>query len=403
MSRKNGSIAKSNWTEDGPSVAVLPLRNIGNDPSNFALVDGISDDLARSLSKFRNLIVIASQSSFQFRGSDLSVSNIGKLLGAEYIVQGSLRRQQRRLRLVVELADANTESCLWSERYDGDVESVFAIQEEITAKAVYALSIQMDIAERARMRRQPPTVFRAYELVLQGRQFVSYCEPERNAIARRLYEAALDVDPCYARAYAAISRSHNLDWRYSWSDVPDRSLEQALKLARQAIVLDPHDARGHAELGFVQLYLREHDASIAAYERAIQLNPNDADILAEMADALKHSGRPEDALEIFGRAMRLNPFYPDEYLWDLAGVHFKLGDYEETIRTVYKMKNMTEGRRLLAASYAYLGRLEEARREAALIRQTHPNMSADYWRQRLPDREPEKAEHFIEGLRIAGL
>ena len=384
-------------------MAVLPLRNIGNDLSSFALVDGISDDLARSLSKFRNLIVIASQSSFQFRGSDVSVSTVGDLLGAEYIVQGSLRRAQRRLRLVVELAEATTESCVWSERYDGDVESIFEIQEEITAKAVYALSIQLDIAERARMRRRPPTVFRAYELVLQGRQFVSYYDPDRNAIARRLYEAALDIDPCYARAYAAISRSYHLDWRWSWSDVPDRSLEQALEMARQAIVLDPHDARGHAELGFVHLYLREHDASIAAYERAIQLNPNDADILAEMADALQHSGRPEEALELFNRAMRLNPFYPDDYLWSLAGAKFKLGDYEDTIRTVHKMKNMTEGRRLLAASYAYLGRLEEARREAALIRQTHPKMSADYWSQRLPDREPESAEHFIDGLRMAGL
>ena len=166
--------------------------------------------------------------------------------------------------------------------------------------------------------------------------------------------------------------------------------------------LDPADARGFGELGFVHLWRKEHDASISAYERALALNPNDADLMSDMADALVFSGRSEDAVALLRRAMQLNPFYPDDYLWNLAGAHYDLQDYEKAIDAVLKMNNRTEGRRVLAASYAQLGRMEEARREAAKHKQAHPGFSLDRWSRVVPDRIESSAQHFYEGLKKAG-
>jgi tetratricopeptide (TPR) repeat protein len=134
-------------------------------------------------------------------------------------------------------------------------------------------------------------------------------------------------------------------------------LDTALDYAQNAVRLDPTDARGFGELGFVHLWRKEHDASISAYKRGLSLNPNDADLMSELADALAFSGRSEEAVELLGRAMRLNPFYPDEYLWNLAGAYYNIKDYEKAIETALKMNNPTEGQRVLAASYAQLGRM----------------------------------------------
>jgi tetratricopeptide (TPR) repeat protein len=217
-----------------------------------------------------------------------------------------------------------------------------------------------------------------------------------------LYESALNTDGRYARANAALSRTLNLDWRYSWTDDPDGILDTALDYAQDAVQLDPTDARGFGELGFVHLYRKEHDTAINAYERALALNPNDADLMSDMADALAHAGHSEDSIELLKRAMRLNPFYPDQYLWHLGGAYYNLNRYDDVIQTVQKMHNPTEGRRLLAASYAQLGQMDEAHEQAAKHFEAHPNFSLARWSKVLPDKLEEDVHHFVEGLRKAG-
>ena len=174
-------------------------------------------------------------------------------------------------------------------------------------------------------------------------------------------------------------------------------------MARNAIAIDRRDARGYAELGFVNLYRKRHTASIDAYQRSLALNPNDADVMADMADALTHAGRSEEAITQFEKAMRLNPFYPDQYLWDLGGTYFNLRRYEEAIETLDHMHNPAEGRRLLAASYAQLGHLEEAQQQAALVLEAHPDFSLQQWETIQPDKNPDDTAHFVEGLKKAGL
>jgi tetratricopeptide (TPR) repeat protein len=200
-----------------------------------------------------------------------------------------------------------------------------------------------------------------------------------------------------------MSRTFNLAWRYRWTPDPEGALDKAVDLANAAISYDSLDARGYGELGFACLYKKQHDSSLAAYERAIELNPNDADILAEMGDSFTYWGDANRAVQLLNRAMRLNPFYPDWYLWYLGEAYFHLGDYEETVGTLHKMRDQSEAQRLLASSYAHLGQMKEARYHAKQLLRIHPDFSIAHWRNVPPNKNLEELEVFIEGLRKAGL
>jgi tetratricopeptide (TPR) repeat protein len=171
----------------------------------------------------------------------------------------------------------------------------------------------------------------------------------------------------------------------------------------QAIDRDSLDARGYAELGYAFLYKKQHDTSLAAYKRAVELNPNDADLLAEMGDFYVYIAQPERGVELLKRAMQLNPYYPDWYLWYLGDCHFQLGNFKETIDTVSKMRDQSEAHRLMAASYALLDRMEEAKNHAQQLLIKHPRFSIKHWRHIPPVKDPKELGQFIEGLRKAGL
>jgi TolB-like protein/Flp pilus assembly protein TadD len=386
-----------------PSVAVLPLVNMSGDPQEDYFSDGITEDITTSLSKFHDLFVIARGSSFTFKHKSMDVNQVSRALGVRYLVQGSVRQAGKKVRIAVQLVDARSGRNLWADRFDRQLEDIFDLQDEITETIVSAMAVQIEVAERERMRTMRPADLEAYGLVLQGQQKLFHYTREDNSQARDMYMAALNVDARYARAFAAISRTYNFDWRYSWADSPQEALNKALDLARTAVSLDEHDARGYAELGFVNLYRKHHERSIEAYRRSIVLNPNDADVMVEMADALVHAGQSEEAIELMKKAMRLNPFYPDLYLWNLGGAYFNLRQYREAIDTLESMHNPAEGRRLLAASYAHLDRLDEAKFQAVKVLEAHPEFSLKHWEMIQPDKNPDDTAHFVEGLKKAGL
>ncbi len=386
-----------------PSVVVLPFENLSGDSTQDFFSDGVTEDITTNLSKFHGLFVIARSSAFVYKNNPMPVQQIAQDLGIRYILRGSVRRSDHKVRSDVQLVDAVEGHNLWAEQYDRQIDDIFAVQDEITKLTVAAAAVQIEAAERERMQRIKQPTVEAYGYVLQGQEKIFHYTKTENAQARELYEAALRHEPMYARAIAAISRTHNLDWRYSWTESPEASLDRALELAQAAVELDESDARGHAELGFVYLYRKEHHRSVEEYERALGLNPNDADLMSDMADAFAHSGRSEEAIELLQKAMRLNPFYPDQYLWHLAGAYYNLRRYEDAINAVLRMHNPTEGCRVLAASYAQLGRMKEARFHADKVLQAHPNFSLERWQAVLPDKNPEETAHFVEGLRKAGL
>ena len=243
----------------------------------------------------------------------------------------------------------------------------------------------------------------AYGLILRGQDLSFRFRPESNSHARRLFEEARLLDPRYGRSYAAISRTFNVEWRYNWTKDPDAALNEALNLAKLAVQYDDLDARGYSEMGLAHLYKKDHDEALAAYERALQLNPNDADLLAEMGDCLVYVRQAERAVALLERAARLNPYHPDYYLWYLGDAYFHLGEYEKTIQTLRRMRDNSEGHRLLAASHALLGQLDEAERHARAVMEVHPNFTVEQWRKVPPNKYPEDLEVFVEGLRKAGL
>ncbi len=391
-------------TVPGASIMVLPLQNLSGDPSDIHLCDGITSDIITSLSRFRDLLVIARHSAFFFRDAPAhDLREIGRQLGVRYAMTGGLQRAENHLRINVQLIATESGVILWSDRYKGELADIFAFQDDITGVIPSQLSMQIAAAERRRMQTLPPSDLRAYGLVLRGHDLSMEYRRDANLHARRLFEEAIEIDPGFGRSYAGMSRTYNFAWRYRWADSPEIALDKAVELAVEATKRDNIDARGHAELGFACLYKKQHEASLAAYERAIELNPNDADILAEMGDSLTSSDRADRAIELLKRAIRLNPLHPDFYLWNLGEAHFSLCNYEEAIRTLKKMHDQSEAHRLLAASHALLGQMAEARHHAAKILAVHPEFSLDHWRTVPPYKNPERIERLIAGLQIAGL
>jgi adenylate cyclase len=386
-----------------PTIAVLPFTNLDSSDRDDFFADGVTEDLITNLSRFHALAVISRSSTFVYKNREVPLQQVGDELSVNYVVTGSIRKSSNRLRLTVELSDCKTSVPVWRERYNREVNDIFDLQDEITDLISSAVAVQTQSADKTLGRIQVPALIETYSLVLQGQQKIFKYDREQNIQARQMYEAALKNESDYSRAMAALSRTHNLDWRYSWTDRPELALETAHELAQESVLIDPRDARGYGELGFVNLYRKDHDASLSAFETALNLNPNDTDIMSNMADALAHCGRSEEAITLLSRALLLNPFYPDQYLWYLGGAYFNLKKYEEAIKTLKRMNSPTEGRRLLAASYAYLGNQEQAKFQASKVLEAYPNFSLAHWENVQPDVNPEDTEHFVHGLKLAGL
>jgi adenylate cyclase len=385
-----------------PSIAVLALTDFSGDPRNDHLCEGFAEDIIANLSRFRNLMVIARHSAFLFKLSDNPVSVVRRELGIQYILSGSLRRSGNRLKISVELIDAPSESVLWSDRFQVGLEDLFDLQDEIVGAVAARLSAQIDIAERRQESYRPRNVH-AYGLVLRGQHMILKFTREANWHARRLFEEAAGIVPEYSGTFSALSRTHNLDWRYAWSAKPKESLELAVAFARHATELDRFDARGFSELGYARLYRRQHDEALADYAVALTLNPNDSDIVAEYADALTYVGQPERSIELMQKAMRLNPHFPDWYLWYLADAYDTMGRSEDVIATIQRMHNPSEGQRMLAANYAHLGMMKEAEAAAREVLRIHPSFRVSVWGERPPYKDQTILERFVEGLRKAGL
>jgi TolB-like protein/tetratricopeptide (TPR) repeat protein len=389
--------------ERSPSVVLLPLRNLSDDPRDAHLCDGFTSDIITNLSRFRELLVIARHSAFHFRDASVDLREVGRQLGVHYALTGGMQRSQSRLAISVQLVEISTGGIIWSDRYKGDLSDVFEFQEDITGVIAARCAGQVMAAERRRISSQPPSDLRAYGLVLRGQDLSIQFRKEAVLHARRLFEEAANVDPNYGRSYAGMSRTYNLAWRYRWTDSPEAALDRSVELAMDATRCDNLDARGHAELGVACLYKRQHDASLAAYERAIDLNPNDADILAEMGDSLTNSDNADRALAVLNRAMRLNPLYPDWYLWNMGEAYFNLQRYEEAIQSFKRMHDQSEAHRLLASSYGLLGQVSEARHHASQVLAVHPEFSLEHWRTVPPYKTTAQLERLVEGLQIAGL
>ena len=386
-----------------PSVAVLPFDNMGERRDAEYLSDGIAEDIITSLSRFEELFVIARNSSFVYKNKPTAAKEIAKELGVRYVVEGSVRVAGKHMRITAQLIDGISGHHLWAERYDRELEDMFEIQDKVTKVIVSTIASRLKLAEADRRGEMETHNIEAYGDLLHGREYLRKFTPADNAEARRYFESSLDHDAKYSPACAAMARSYNYDWQFSWGEDPGKALDHALTWARKAMALDRTSARAHAELGFNLLFNKQYDSAIRELRTATKLNPNDADIMAELSDALTYTGQMDEAVELLKSAMRLNPYYPDRYLWYLADAYYALRQYEEAVDTLEGMTNPAIGARLLAASHAQLGNMEQARMHAERVLRDQPGFSVEDWIKKQPEINPAENEHFAEGLTKAGL
>jgi adenylate cyclase len=389
-----------------PSIAVLPFTNMSDDPEQEYFSDGITEDLITDLSKISGLFVIARNSVFIYKGKAVKIAEVGRELGVRYILEGSVRKADNRVRITAQLVDTTTEGHLWAERYDRDLKDIFALQDEVAQKIVAALAVKLTEDEQKRLVRKYTDNMEAYDALLQGLEYKNHYTKEANLKARQMFERAIDLDPEFALAYALLGLTHAQEWSLGWSQDP-QSLEQAFELAQRAIALYDSLPLGHYVLGEVYLWRKQHEQAIAELEKAIALSPNDADGIAGLGDILNWAGRPEEAIGLVTEAMRLNPMYPAWYLWNLGHAYFLTGRYEEAIETLKRVLDRNPyflpPHAYLAASYSELGRQEEARAEAAEVMKLSPQTSAEAWRQRLPYKDQAALDRLFDGLRKAGV
>jgi TolB-like protein/class 3 adenylate cyclase/Tfp pilus assembly protein PilF len=401
-----------------PSIAVLAFDNLSRDPGQDHFVDGIVEDMITALSRFRNLFVIARNSSFQYRNQAIDPKRVGRELGVRYILEGSARELGGRIRISAQLIDAATGLHVWADRFDRDLKDVFAVQDEITQHIVGSLAVRIEANDLALAKRKPPESMQAYDYWLQANTCIKRHNKEGFVEAQRYLERAIEVDPSYARAYSTLSYVHNMATSYvGWGGTPLAQLyEKAYALAERAVLLDDTDNWTHLTLGWCLLWRRRYSEATRAFERALALNANDADAMAYRGYYLTIVGRPEEGVEAVRTAMRLNPaHHPDYYLGNLMCANLMARRYEDAIAAVEGVSDVwPESPAWLACAFAHAGRLDEARaRAAAFVANIRaiwvgdPNAGSkeyvEWWLSDNPFRRKEDYDLLIDGVRKAGL
>ncbi len=391
---------------DKPSVAVLPFENMSGDAGQEYFSDGITEDLITGLSKLSGLFVIARNSVFAYKGKTLQPAQVSRELGVRYVLEGSVRKAGNRVRITAQLVDASTGYHVWAERYDRDLKDVFALQDEVTQKIVGVLAVKLTVPEKDRLGRAPTRNLEAYDAVLRGLEYHRRTTKEANAEARKMYARAVELDPGYAMAYAALGWTHLQAWQFQWSRDPE-TLQRAFELAQQAIALDDSLAGPHGLLAQVYLWKKEHQRAIAQAERAVLLAPNDADGYETLAEVLAWSERADEAIGYIKQAMRLNPQYPFFYLWTLGHAYYLTERSDEAIATLKKLlernPNFVAAHAFLAVLYGERGLEQEARSEAAAAARLNPQASLESLRQLVPYKNERDLERFLAAMRKWGL
>jgi adenylate cyclase len=311
------------------SIAVLPFVNMSGDAEQEYFADGISEDIITALSMLPQLFVIARNSSFTFKGRNVLVTEVGKNLGVRYVLEGSVRKSGSRVRITAQLTDATTGGHLWAERFDRDLTDIFAVQDDVTAKIVSALSLNLNAVDLGRIAGPRTDNVEAYDCYLRGRALWQRSAKDSNAQARALLQRAVELDPKFASAHALLSTVHVFDYINEWSASPSESRENSRAFALRAVSLDDTDPYSHLAMVSAYLWDRDHDDALREANRALALGPSYPGVHVVLGLALHYSGRSEEALGCFDRALTLDPFYPDVYMHLQSQALYQLGRYPE--------------------------------------------------------------------------
>ena len=394
---------------DKPSIAVLPFTNMSGDPEQEYFADGMTEDIITELSRFRWLFVIARNSSFAFKGMSPDIRDVGSKLGVRYVIEGSIRRAGSRVRITAQLIDATTNEHIWAERYDRDLEDIFAVQDEVTHAIVTTLEPQLTSSERQRARRKPIASLSAWECYQRGLWHLFRMTADDSAKALDLLERATMLDPTASSAHAGLALALYYHVLFDFSTDRDADLTKAMSHAKSSIALDENDAFAHLAASRVFIVRGDPASAIEASDRAIALNPSYASAHFGRAHALWHAGRPDEAILSHDRAMRLSP--NDPLMWAFMAskaIALTLLDRAEEAADLARRAKRQPNAGLFAnvaelAALGQLGRSEDCRGALEDARRIKPDLSIAYIGRSLPITDGGVLKKFTAALRKAGV
>jgi adenylate cyclase len=397
-----------------PSIAVLPFDNLSGDPAQDYIADGISENIISALSKISEMFVIASSSTFTYKGKPVKVQKVSEELGVRYVLEGSTQKIGNRLRITAQLIDATTGHHLWSEKYDRDMKDLFDLQDEITHKIIVELQVKLTEGEQARVSHKSTTNLEAWSYAVRGLKLFEDTSKEHNAKAMELFERAVELDPGYVWAWVRLAWTHfTAVGRPGWSQSPSESYKKGIEISQKVLVMDESDSDVRALLGYVYLWEDKYDQAIIEGEKSIVLDPTNAQAHVLLAVSMNIVARFDEAIELVKKAMRLHPYYPAYYLVYLGEAYRMTGRYEDAL-IVYKQL-LDRSRKgefpilrahiYMAEVYMELGKEKEARTHAAEVLKLDPKLSLE-----LPRKiglhgykDPALLERRLNALRKAGI
>ena len=393
---------------DKPSIAVLPFNNLSGDLEQEYFSDGMTEQIITGLSKISSLFVIASNSTFAYKGKPIKIQQVSEELGVRYVLEGSVQKSGEKVRINAQLIDAIKGNHLWSETYDRELKDIFAVQDNITQKILSALQVKLTQGEQVRVWGKGTENLQAYLKILQAREKWIQMNQESNALARQLAEESIALDPDYAFAYTILAATHMMDVFLGSSKFPKDSIKQAIALNKKALALDDSLPNAHSQLGLLYTMTRQHDEGVAEAKRGVELDPNSASAHRLVGLTLSYAGRPEEAIPVLKKAIRLEPFTPGVYYQNLGSAYRDAGQcdeaisaYEEALRRASSSLAVQVG---ATATYSICGREEEARAAAAGVLRINPNFSCDYYAKiSLPYKNQADIDRYTVALRRAGL
>jgi adenylate cyclase len=391
-------------TAKQPSIAVLPLVNMSGDPEQEFFADGLTEDIITELSRFRDLLVISRNSTFVHKGKAVKVQEVAREFGVDYVLEGSVRKAGDRIRVTVQLIDAETDRHIWAERYDRKLEDIFALQDEMTCGIAATLPGRVEAATHDRAKRKPPDNMVAYECVLTAKVLHHRSIRDDNAEALHLLDRALLLDPNYAHAHAWKACVLGQMWTYGWCEDRDATFQQLAAELEIALALDDNDSDVHRILAALNLATEDHDKAAYHQERALALNPNYDLVVVQQGELLTWLGRPDEGIDWIKKAMRLNPYHPERFWSHLGRACYCAEKYAEAAGAFSRITRPDHTHHaFLAATFAQMGNAVAAAAHAAEVLKREPKFSvAVYLTAQHYKRDVDRKRHEA-GLLLAGL
>lgn len=390
-----------------PSILVLPIENMQKDKSYDVFLDGVTEDLITDLSRYSNLLVLASNTSFQYKNRNVSTEELQQELDLDYILKGSARRTGDAMRINLQLIDARQGVNLWAERYDRYTEEIFNLQDEIITHVISRLKIDQKNIDGSEPSKRSTNNLQAYELFLEGQRLSRIQSKQSNRQARELYKQAIVKDPEYGRAYGALAYTLALDYRHGWTDTPVENLERALQLAKRGVELNSHIPQTYWSLSYVYMRRKEYNRALDIAKQSIYVSPNYADGYALLGLITNGLGKFDQALEYISKGKRLNPYYSWDYLFNEGFAQYMKGNYKKAIEVLERGEERNENaipiKLGLAASYVKNNQIDDAQWKVEQIKALNPATTLKHLSNTFIIQTQPFKDRYLDDLRKAGL